>query len=161
MNKNIFLLTVSALYSNSIVANINYVASKNILFIICDDLRPELNCYGNSMIVSPNIDELANNSVVFNRAYCNIPVSGASRASIFTGLRPTKSRFVSWNARVDKDAPNAVTLQKRFKDAGYVTIANGKVYHNQDEAPKKYWDKVFYPEGAPHLWYQTDYNKIL
>ncbi len=80
MNKNIFLLTVSALYSNSIVANINYVASKNILFIICDDLRPELNCYGNSMIVSPNIDELANNSVVFNRAYCNIPVSGASRA---------------------------------------------------------------------------------
>lgn len=161
MNKNIFLLTVSALYSNSIVANINYVASKNILFIICDDLRPELNCYGNSMIVSPNIDELANNSVVFNRAYCNIPVSGASRASIFTGLRPTKSRFVSWNARVDKDAPNAVTLQKRFKDAGYVTIANGKVYHNQDEAPKKYWDKVFYPEGAPHLWYQTDYNKNL
>lgn len=161
MNKNIFLLTVSALCSNSIVANINYVASKNILFIICDDLRPELNCYGNSMIVSPNIDELANNSVVFNRAYCNIPVSGASRASIFTGLRPTKSRFVSWNARVDKDAPNAVTLQKRFKDAGYVTIANGKVYHNQDEAPKKYWDKVFYPEGAPHLWYQTDYNKNL
>ena len=148
MNKNIFLLTVSALYSNSIVANINYVASKNILFIICDDLRPELNCYGNSMIVSPNIDELANNSVVFNRAYCNIPVSGASRAkSIFTGLRPTKSRFVSWNARVDKDAPNAVTLQKRFKDAGYVTIANGKVYHNQDEAPKSIGIKYFTLKG--------------
>lgn len=161
MNKNIFLLTVSVLYSNSIVANINDVASKNILFIICDDLRPELNCYGNSMIVSPNIDKLAENSVVFNRAYCNIPVSGASRASIFTGLRPTKSRFVSWNARVDKDAPNAVTLQKRFKDAGYITIANGKVYHNQDEASKKYWDKIFYPEESPHLWYQTDYNKNL
>lgn len=136
MNKNIFLLTVSALYSNSIVANINYVASKNILFIICDDLRPELNCYGNSMIVSPNIDELANNSVVFNRAYCNIPVSGASRASIFTGLRPTKSRFVSWNARVDKDAPNAVTLQKRFKDAGYVTIAMVKFIITRMRLPK-------------------------
>lgn len=63
---------------------------KNILFIVCDDLRPELGCYGQEQIKSPNIDSWAAQSVLFNRAYCNIAVSGASRASLLTGLRPTK-----------------------------------------------------------------------
>lgn len=49
---------------------------KNILFIVCDDLRPELGCYGQEQIKSPNIDSWAAQSVLFNRAYCNIAVSG-------------------------------------------------------------------------------------
>lgn len=63
---------------------------QNILFIVCDDLRPELGCYGRKQIKSPNIDRWATQSVLFDRAYCNIAVSGASRASLLTGLRPTK-----------------------------------------------------------------------
>ena len=64
---------------------------QNILFIVCDDLRPELGCYGRKQIKSPNIDRWAAQSVLFDRAYCNIAVSGASRASLLTGLRPTKN----------------------------------------------------------------------
>jgi iduronate 2-sulfatase len=41
----------------------------NVLFIMVDDLRPELNIYGQSQIISPNIDALANSGVTFNRAY--------------------------------------------------------------------------------------------
>ena len=52
----------------------------NIVFIVVDDLRPELGCYGKNHIVSPNIDNLASNGVLFDRAYCNMPVCGASRA---------------------------------------------------------------------------------
>ena len=66
----------------------------NVLFIIVDDLRPELGCYGKSQVISPNIDKLSNTGMTFNRAYCNIPVCGASRASILTGLRPNSNRFV-------------------------------------------------------------------
>ena len=58
---------------------------KNVLFIVVDDLRPELNCYGKKQIHSPHIDALASEGVLFQRAYCNIPVSGASRASLLTG----------------------------------------------------------------------------
>jgi iduronate 2-sulfatase len=52
----------------------------NFLFIIADDLRPELGTYGASHIKSPNLDKFAAQSAVFERAYCNIPVCGASRA---------------------------------------------------------------------------------
>ena len=68
---------------------------KNVLFIAVDDLRPELNFYGAHHIKSPNLDKLAKESLVFNRAYCNVPVCGASRASLMTGLRPARNRFLS------------------------------------------------------------------
>ena len=49
----------------------------NILFIAIDDLRPELGNYGATHIQSPSIDKLATESLVFDRAYCNVPVCGA------------------------------------------------------------------------------------
>ena len=48
---------------------------KNVLFIIVDDLRPELNCYGAKYMKTPNIDRLASQGVMFENAYCNVPVS--------------------------------------------------------------------------------------
>ena len=60
----------------------------NILFIVVDDLRPQLGCYGKELISSPNIDRLAAEGTRFDRSYCNVPVCGASRASLMTGLRP-------------------------------------------------------------------------
>ena len=58
----------------------------NVLLIIADDMRPELGCYGIEDIVTPRLDSLAKQATVFQNAYCNIPVSGASRASLFTGM---------------------------------------------------------------------------
>jgi len=42
----------------------------NVLFIAIDDLRPELGCYGSDIAVSPNLDKLAGQGLLFNRAYC-------------------------------------------------------------------------------------------
>ena len=77
----------------------------NILFISVDDLRPELGCYGNTAIQSPNIDRLADNGIVFEEAYCQVPVCGATRASLMTGLYPTENRFVTYYTTAQTDAP--------------------------------------------------------
>ena len=61
-------------------------SAKNVLFIMVDDLRPELNIYDKDHIKSPNIDKLASNGITFKRAYCNVPVCGASRASLLLSL---------------------------------------------------------------------------
>ena len=67
----------------------------NILFLAIDDLRPELGAYGSDYMHTPAIDRLAAEGVLFRHAYSNVPVCGASRASMLTGLRPTRDRFVT------------------------------------------------------------------
>lgn len=101
----------------------------NILFIAVDDLRPELNCFGASHIVSPNIDQVAGDGIIFRQAYCQVPVCGASRASLLTGIRPNVSRFIDYDTWADIDAPDALSLPAHFKANGYHTISNGKIFH--------------------------------
>ncbi|MGB5943974.1 MAG: sulfatase [Leeuwenhoekiella sp.] len=118
----------------------------NILFIAVDDLRPELNFYGAEHIISPNLDDLAGESLIFDRAYCNIPVCGASRASIMTGARPTRERFLNAHIRKDEDFPEATSLPMLFKKNGYKTISNGKIYHHKDDDAEA-WDEIWQPSG--------------
>ena len=116
---------------------------KNVLFIMVDDLRPELNIYGQSQIISPNIDALANSGVTFNRAYCNVPVCGASRASLLTGIRPTSNRFLTYFSSIKKEAPNVLNLVQHLKNEGYTTISNNKITHLKNDIDE--WDQEWYP----------------
>ena len=118
----------------------------NILFIAVDDLRPELNFYGADPIHSPHLDKLAGQSLVFNRAYCNVPVCGASRASLLTGARPTRNRYIDFSTLKDKDNPDVVSLPMLFKNNGYTTISNGKVYHHAKDDSLA-WDEIWSPDG--------------
>lgn len=136
----------------------NSVTPSNVLLIIVDDLRPELGCYGHPHIQSPYIDRWASESVVFHQAYCNIAVSGASRGSLLTGRRPTMEKLRLWNARIDADVPEAVTMQQHFKEAGFTTISNGKVTHHQDEASLKYWDEIMPPVSLTPMDYHSKEN---
>jgi len=123
----------------------------NILFIAVDDLRPELGCYGAEHIQSPNIDQLAADGTVFQRAYCNVPVCGASRASLLTGLRPAHKRFLNFMTRADKDAPEAISLPSYLKKNGYQTISNGKIYHHEHD-DKDSWDELWRAESNSKSW---------
>lgn len=121
----------------------------NILFIAVDDLRPELACYGASHIHSPAIDQLASEGLLFERAYCNVPVCGASRASLLSGLRPGRHRFLSYSTLLDQDAPGIVSLPRHFRQHGYKTISYGKVYHHaQDDSAA--WHESWRPEATNH-----------
>jgi len=119
----------------------------NVLFIPIDDLRPQLNCYGHDQMVSPHTDELAGEGVIFQNAYCQVPVCGATRASLLTGVRPNRDRFVTYDVWVDKDLPEALTLPEHFRKHEYTTISNGKVFHHRPDTADRSWSAApWYPE---------------
>lgn len=117
----------------------------NILFIAVDDLRPELNFYGATHVNSPNLDNLASQSLIFDRAYCSVPTCGASRASLLTGTRPTRYRYLTHDTRVDEQIPEAITLPELFKANGYTTISNGKIFHDKTDKANA-WDEIWRPD---------------
>ena len=119
----------------------------NVLFVIVDDLRPELGCYGAASARTPHLDAFARTAVRFGRAYCQVPTCGASRASLFTGLRPARGRFVDYLARVDDDAPGVVPLHAAFKNAGYRTASLGKVLHHRTDSAAGWTDPPWRPEA--------------
>lgn len=110
------------------------VKPANVLFIMIDDLRPELGAYGSTAVKSPNIDSLASEAVVFANAYVNVPVCGASRASMMSGIRPTEKRFVGYQARIDEDAKGAETLFGYLKKQGYYSESIGKILHFSEDS---------------------------
>lgn len=117
----------------------------NVLFIAVDDLRPELASFGKEHIQSPNIDRIAAMGTVFSNAYCNVPVCGASRASIITGMRPLRNRFINYKTRITEDAPGAVTLHGHFKANGYHAAAMGKVLHHPNDREEDYSEANWTP----------------
>jgi iduronate 2-sulfatase len=123
----------------------------NVLFIAVDDLRPELLCYGRELISSPNIDRLAAEGTRFDRSYCNIPVCGASRASLMTGLRPARNRFLSYLSRADEEAPGIITLPGHFRNHGYYTISNGKIFHHDNDDSAS-WNEIWHPVSNSNSW---------
>ncbi|HIJ53587.1 MAG TPA: sulfatase [Planctomycetes bacterium] len=132
----------------------------NVLFIAVDDLRPQLGCYGHKQMRSPNIDRLASEGVLFRRSYCKVPVCGASRASLLTGVRPTRDRFISYNVWAEKDLPGALTLPKHFRNNGYHTISNGKVFHHSSDCRDSWSEAPWRPKG-PWQNYLLDKSKKL
>ena len=111
-------------------------ASKpNILFIVSDDLTACLGSYGNEICQTPNLDRLASEGVQFDRAYCQYPVCGASRASFMSGLYPKRNGMMgnsytlgSYRAMNPKlaDHPSIGGFLRRN---GYVSLRVSKIYH--------------------------------
>ncbi|MDR1865773.1 MAG: sulfatase [Bacteroidales bacterium] len=103
----------------------------NVLFLISDDMRAELNVYGSVVARTPNLDRLAQQGVRFEHAYCQYPLSGPARTSLLTGRRPTTSGVYGNGNREFFGAtyPDWVSLPKYFKQHGYASLRSGKVFH--------------------------------
>ena len=114
---------------------------QNILFISIDDFRPKISSYGETKMITPNIDKLASEGLQFNNAYTNIAVCGASRASLMTGIRPSLNRFNDFSTRAQDDTPQAISLNQLFMDNGYETISYGKIYHHSDDFQQHWSEK--------------------
>jgi len=127
----------------------------NILFIAVDDLRPELGCYGQTHIVSPNIDRLALEGSVFLKNYCQYALCGPSRASILTGMRPDALKIWNNKIHIRETVPDIITLPQHFKEHGYYTVSYGKIFHNKVMDDSLSWSE---PGLAVESFHFEDYN---
>lgn len=124
-----------ALFIGSL-AGTNAEDKPNILFIIADDLSAEaIGAYGNDVCATPNLDRLASEGVLFDRAYCQYPVCGASRASFMSGLYPETTGFLgnnyafgSYRAFNPKFAAHP-SIGGFLRRNGYVSARVSKIYH--------------------------------
>ena len=115
-------------------------ARPNVLFLMSDDMRPDLGCYGNLIVKSPNLDALAARGVRFERAYCQYALCNPSRTSLLSGRRPEVTNIM------DNGTPprtflgeQAVFLPEYFGRQGYFTARVGKIAHPAFEKQLK-WD---------------------
>ncbi|KAF7244900.1 Iduronate 2-sulfatase, partial [Varanus komodoensis] len=128
----------------------------NVLFIIVDDLRPALGSYGDTLVKSPNIDQLASRSVVFQNAFAQQAVCAPSRVSFLTGRRPDTTRLYDFDSYWRVHAGNYTTLPQYFKEHGYITMSVGKVFHPgissnyKDDYPYSWSFPAFHPSSEKY-----------
>jgi iduronate 2-sulfatase len=125
-------------------------ARPNVLLLISDDLRPQIDAAGYSTdgapVTTPRLKELAAESVVFTRAYVQEALCAPSRNSFLSGRRPDTTQ--AWQFRDSfREAVNGsewTALPQLFLQNGWTTVGAGKIYHphlppNWDM--DKSWDK--------------------
>ncbi|MCH2205547.1 MAG: sulfatase [Lentisphaerales bacterium] len=149
---NVYLSLIIVIISmNSTV----FAEKKNILFIAADDLNCDISAYGVKQVKAPNLDRLAKMGMRFDRAYCQQPLCGPSRASVMSGLRPNTLGVFTLNDKLRHRRPNLVTLGEFFKNKGYYSGRVGKIYHygnptyigTNGHDDEQTWTERFNPKG--------------
>ncbi|MCD6374171.1 MAG: sulfatase [Caldisericaceae bacterium] len=137
----LFLFFIFSVFACGIVEQKEMKKKPNILFIAVDDLRPELGCYGSEIAVTPNLDRLAMDGLMFENAYCQQAICGPSRASIMTGARPETIGVLDNYTDFRELNPDIITLPQQFRLNGYETVYIGKVYHGKFTDDEKSWTR--------------------
>ncbi|CAH1787733.1 unnamed protein product [Owenia fusiformis] len=149
---------------------------KNVLFLVSDDMRPEINSFLgpdfptpiHPTMFTPNLDELAGRSLMLARSYVQQAVCSPSRTSLLTGRRPDTTHVYDLVKYFRHVGGNFTTIPQYFKQHGYMSVGMGKIFHpghasGGDDPPSwsvpyyhapsaKYWG----PIGRRHSWLAVD-----
>jgi arylsulfatase A-like enzyme len=139
----VFLICLALFASNAFAQSKNQY---NVLFLISDDMNDWVGCLGGHPdAITPNIDRLAERSILFEQAHCSAPICNPSRASVMSGLNPSTTGCYG-NRQALRMSPigfEAVTLPRYFSINGYFSTGVGKITHGKFPDPAS-WDD-FYP----------------
>ncbi len=111
----------------------------NILWLTCEDMSPNMGCYGDPQARTPNLDRLASGGIRFDNAFSVCPVCAPSRSSIITGVYP--STLGTLHMRSQIDLPKTVKCFTEYlRGAGYYCTNNQKEDYNF-KTPPTAWDE--------------------
>ncbi|MDT3359862.1 MAG: sulfatase-like hydrolase/transferase, partial [Spirochaetota bacterium] len=121
---------------------------RQVVFIMTDTTRKDmLGCYGDSRMLTPNLDKLAGQGLRYEQAYCCQPVCGPARSALFTGTFPHSNGVVSNNLPL---GDNVKTLGQRLRDNGIQAAYTGKWHLDGGD----YFGLGQCPDGwDPDAWY--------
>lgn len=139
----------------------------NVLFIAIDDLNDWIGCLGgHPQAITPHIDRLASEGVLFENAHCQAPICTPSRASLLSGRYPSTSGlyFLAPQYREAETLRDMTSLPQYFMEHGYTSLGAGKIFHTGGD-PHSFHEyrgqmggfgprpeeKISLPEGHP-LW---------
>jgi iduronate 2-sulfatase len=151
MNKLPTLLAVFLLGASAPASLADTARRPNVLFIAIDDLRNDLGALGAAHAKTPHLDAFAATARPFSHHYVQVPTCGASRLALLSGKRPTKPIHTSNNGIRDTSSGWAErSLPGMFKQAGYRTLALGKIGHYPGGLTGENWNHP--PEELPGVW---------
>ena len=110
----------------------------NVVWIIAEDISPDLGCYGDSYAVTPQADQLAAQGALYTNAFSVSGVCAPSRSALATGAYPTSIGTMHMRTRV-VPPPEVKCFTEALRAAGYYCCNNGKTDY-QFEAPFTAWD---------------------
>ncbi len=112
----------------------------NILWIVFEDISPEIGAYGDDYAATPNLDRLAAQSVLYTRAFSNAGACAPARSTLITGMYPPS--LGTSHMRSSGRPPAFVRgFPEYLRDAGYYTSNHSKLDYNF-EISEATWDRV-------------------
>lgn len=129
------LLVFSFVISVKAAAKARKPPSQNVLLILSDDLTACLASYGNNVCKTPSLDRLSREGVRFERAFCQYPVCGPSRASLMSGLYPNTTKMLSNSSETgafkasNPKLSNHPSIGEFLRRKGYFSARVSKIYH--------------------------------
>ncbi len=128
----------------------------NVVYILCDDLRPDaLGCYGSPHVKTPHIDSLAAEGVRFKNTFCTTSLCSPSRASILSGLYAHAHGVVN---NFTEYPTSLASFPTQLHDAGYATAYIGKWHMGEEnDAPRPGFD-YFVTHKGQGKYFDTEFN---
>ena len=117
----------------------------NILWINCEDLDEVLGCYGYKQAITPNLDALAKEGILYRNAFANAPICAPARNCLITGMYPTA--LGGQHLRCEITLPSSIEpFPNHLKRAGYfVTNYTKTDYNFSPDGIYDYWSRDFAP----------------
>ena len=128
INLRSFVSTLTAVFAAQ--AGYSQTNSRpNIIWIIAEDMCPDLGCYGLKTVKTPNLDRLAAEGTRYTKAYATSPVCSPARSAFFTGMMQTSIGAHNHRSHMDDGykLPDGVRpVSDYLHDAGYFTLLMGE-----------------------------------